>query len=232
MLRGGRAPGGSGGGRRLLLRAYRGSSGRRAAAPSAVRVTPAGRAEQRRQAHPVPCAYQHPYQRTRPTAALTSPGAGHSLHGLVFRLLLGLSRPTEGRLEVCGIDVAADPIGVRSRLGYMPEHDCLPLDQSAADVVSTFGELSGLPARAARQAPRARLSLICPRSFHRRARGDTSGGRDAGRRRAAVRLFQNPSRRAADRGAHASARRWRASCNTPAARWDHICDRGTSRTAS
>ena len=45
---------------------------------------------------------------------------------------------------MCGADVADDPIGVRSRLGYMPEHDCLPLDQTAADVVSTFGELSGL----------------------------------------------------------------------------------------
>ena len=33
----------------------------------------------------------------------------------------------------------------------MPEHDCLPLDQSAADVVSTFGELAGLPPRAARR---------------------------------------------------------------------------------
>ena len=29
--------------------------------------------------------------------------------------------------------------------GYMPEHDCLPLDQTAADVVATFGELAGLP---------------------------------------------------------------------------------------
>ena len=33
----------------------------------------------------------------------------------------------------------------------MPEHECLPLDQTAADVVGTFGELSGLPVRAARQ---------------------------------------------------------------------------------
>jgi ABC-2 type transport system ATP-binding protein len=75
-------------------------------------------------------------------------GAGKTT---TFRLLLGLARPTEGRVEVAGLDVAADPVAVRSRLGYMPEHDCLPLDQTAADVVSTFGELSGLPARAARQ---------------------------------------------------------------------------------
>ena len=61
---------------------------------------------------------------------------------------------------MCGIDVARDPIGVRARLGYMPEHDCLPLDQTAADVVSTFGELSGLPARAARQRASDILDLV------------------------------------------------------------------------
>ncbi len=84
-------------------------------------------------------------------------GAGKST---MFRLLLGLAHPTEGSLEVCGIDVAKDPIGVRSRLGYMPEHDCLPLDQTAADVVSTFGELSGLPPRAARQRASDILDLV------------------------------------------------------------------------
>ena len=84
-------------------------------------------------------------------------GAGKTT---MFRLLLGLSKPTEGTIEVCGIDVAANPIEVRSRLGYMPEHDCLPLDQTAADVVSTFGELSGLPARAARQRASDILDLV------------------------------------------------------------------------
>jgi len=49
---------------------------------------------------------------------------------------------------------------VRARLGYMPEHDCLPLDQTAADVVSTFGELSGLPPRAARQRASDILDLV------------------------------------------------------------------------
>ena len=84
-------------------------------------------------------------------------GAGKTT---TFRLLLGLAHPTKGRIEVCGIDVAQDPIGVRARLGYMPEHDCLPLDQTAADVVSTFGELSGLPARAARQRASDILDLV------------------------------------------------------------------------
>jgi ABC-2 type transport system ATP-binding protein len=84
-------------------------------------------------------------------------GAGKTT---LFRMMLGLSHPTAGTLEVCGIDVAADPLGVRSRLGYMPEHECLPLDQTAADVVATFGELSGLPPRAARQRASDVLDLV------------------------------------------------------------------------
>jgi ABC-2 type transport system ATP-binding protein len=84
-------------------------------------------------------------------------GAGKTT---LFRMMLGVSHPSEGSLEVCGIDVAQDPIGVRSLLGYMPEHDCLPLDQTAADIVATFGEISGLPARAARQRASDVLDLV------------------------------------------------------------------------
>jgi len=84
-------------------------------------------------------------------------GAGKTT---LFRMMLGLSHPTEGSLEVCGVDVARDPVAARSRLGYMPEHDCLPLDQTAADIVATFGELNGLPARAARQRASDVLDLV------------------------------------------------------------------------
>lgn len=84
-------------------------------------------------------------------------GAGKTT---LFRMMLGLSHPSAGRLEVVGVDVADDPIGVRSRVGFMPEHDCLPLDQSAADIVASFGELSGLPPRAARQRASDVLDLV------------------------------------------------------------------------
>jgi len=84
-------------------------------------------------------------------------GAGKTT---LFRMMLGLSLPTSGRLEVCGVDVGLDPIGVRARVGFMPEHDCLPLDQSAADVVSTLGEMSGLSPRAARQRASDVLDLV------------------------------------------------------------------------
>lgn len=84
-------------------------------------------------------------------------GAGKTT---LFRLILGLSGPDSGTLEVDGVTVSTDPIRVRSRIGYMPEHDCLPLDQTAADVVSTFGELGGLPVRAARQRASEVLDLV------------------------------------------------------------------------
>ncbi|MGH9223605.1 MAG: ABC transporter ATP-binding protein [Acidimicrobiales bacterium] len=77
-----------------------------------------------------------------------------------FRLLLGLTKPTAGEVEVAGVKVAADPAAARAQLGYMPEHDCLPTDQSAADVVATLGEMAGLPRAAARQRTSEVLDLV------------------------------------------------------------------------
>ncbi len=84
-------------------------------------------------------------------------GAGKST---LFRILLGLTRPDAGSVHVAGVDVAHDPVGVRSRLGFMPEHDCLPTDQTAADVVATLGELAGLPVHDARQRASDVLDLV------------------------------------------------------------------------
>lgn len=84
-------------------------------------------------------------------------GAGKTT---LLRLALGLLQPTSGRIEVVGHAVADDPVAVRARIGFMPEHDCLPPDQSAADIVSTFAELAGLPARSARQRSAEVLDLV------------------------------------------------------------------------
>jgi ABC-2 type transport system ATP-binding protein len=84
-------------------------------------------------------------------------GAGKTT---LFRILLGQMIPTEGAVEVVGRNVAEDPVGIRQRLGYMPEHDCLPNDQSAADLVASLGELAGLPPTDARQRASDVLDLV------------------------------------------------------------------------
>jgi ABC-2 type transport system ATP-binding protein len=45
-------------------------------------------------------------------------GAGKTT---AMRICTGYLQPTDGRAELCGIDVAADPLAARARLGYLPE---------------------------------------------------------------------------------------------------------------
>ncbi len=75
-------------------------------------------------------------------------GAGKST---LIKILLGLLEPTSGSVSVLGIDVASDGPELRGRVGYMPEHDCLPPDVSATELVVHLARMSGLPATAARE---------------------------------------------------------------------------------
>jgi ABC-2 type transport system ATP-binding protein len=75
-------------------------------------------------------------------------GAGKTT---LIRILLGLLPPTSGRAVVLGHDAQREGTRVRERVGYMPEHDCLPPDVSATDLVTHLGELSGLPRAASRE---------------------------------------------------------------------------------
>ena len=50
-----------------------------------------------------------------------------------------------------GLDVRTQGPDIGRVVGYMPEHDCLPPDLSATDLVSHLGQMSGLPRAAARE---------------------------------------------------------------------------------
>jgi ABC-2 type transport system ATP-binding protein len=75
-------------------------------------------------------------------------GAGKST---LIKLALGLLAPTGGAIRVLGLDPLTDAEAVRARVGYLPEHDCLPPDVSAAELVTHLARVSGLPAATARE---------------------------------------------------------------------------------
>ncbi|GGB46437.1 ABC transporter ATP-binding protein [Flexivirga endophytica] len=75
-------------------------------------------------------------------------GAGKST---LIKVLLGLLRPTGGEVQVLGMDPTVRGAEVRALVGYMPEHDVLPGDVSAAEFVMHMAMMSGLPRNAARE---------------------------------------------------------------------------------
>jgi ABC-2 type transport system ATP-binding protein len=70
-------------------------------------------------------------------------GAGKST---MIRTLLGFIKPDRGQMRVLGLDVAAAPLEIRSRVGYMPESDAHIPGMNAVAFVAYCGELAGLPA--------------------------------------------------------------------------------------
>ncbi|HSK17881.1 MAG TPA: ABC transporter ATP-binding protein [Longimicrobiales bacterium] len=80
------------------------------------------------------------------TGILGENGAGKST---AIRIFLGLLDATSGEARVLGQN-AAENVSARTRLGYMPEHDCLPSQVSAAEFLTHMAEVSGLPPSSAR----------------------------------------------------------------------------------
>jgi ABC-2 type transport system ATP-binding protein len=82
------------------------------------------------------------------TGLVGANGAGKST---LIKILLGLLPPTSGSAKVLDLDVTARGAEIRRLVGYMPEHDCLPPDVSATELVVHMARISGLPRTAARE---------------------------------------------------------------------------------
>jgi ABC-2 type transport system ATP-binding protein len=84
------------------------------------------------------------------TGLLGANGAGKST---LMKVALGLLVPDSGQVRVLGLalESAAERAQVRQRVGYMPEHDCLPTDMSGQDLCVHIAQLRGLSRRDARR---------------------------------------------------------------------------------
>lgn len=107
------------------------------------------------------------------TGLVGANGAGKTT---MLRLLLGLLHPTGGQISVLGHDPQTDPLLVRARIGYMPEVDCLPKDQTAADFVAYTAQLAGIPPREAKRRSSETLFLVGLEEERFRYLGDFSTG--------------------------------------------------------
>ncbi|MDA0632482.1 ABC transporter ATP-binding protein [Nonomuraea sp. MCN248] len=82
------------------------------------------------------------------TGLVGANGAGKST---LIKILLGLLPVSEGRATVLGLDAFTQGAEIRRLVGYMPEHECLPPDVSATELVVHLARMSGLPRTAARE---------------------------------------------------------------------------------
>jgi ABC-2 type transport system ATP-binding protein len=68
-------------------------------------------------------------------------GSGKST---TMKMILGLLQPDSGSINVCGIDVRANPVDVRRTIGYVPETPFLYEYLSAAEYLDLVGVAYGL----------------------------------------------------------------------------------------
>ena len=75
------------------------------------------------------------------TGYLGPNGAGKTT---TIKMIAGLIRPTQGEIRVCGFDVAASPLEVKRRIGYVPESAALYDTLTPNEHLSLMAELHGL----------------------------------------------------------------------------------------
>ena len=63
----------------------------------------------------------------------------------IIRALVGLHRPSTGRILIDGIDVVRSPVKARERLSYAPQRVTMPEMLTAREVAVLFGRLKGVP---------------------------------------------------------------------------------------
>jgi ABC-2 type transport system ATP-binding protein len=75
--------------------------------------------------------------------ALLGPnGAGKTT---TIKLLMGLLKPTEGSVTVCGMDAFRDSVSVKTQVGYLPDEPVFYDFMRGRELIRFCGEMRGLP---------------------------------------------------------------------------------------
>jgi ABC-2 type transport system ATP-binding protein len=107
------------------------------------------------------------------TGYLGPNGAGKST---TIKMLTGLLRPDNGTIQVCGHDLAASPLEVKRRLGYVPDNAVLYETLSPHEYLSLVAELHHLEGNIAAERIRSLfadfdLSVCADRAIETLSRG-------------------------------------------------------------
>lgn len=100
-------------------------------------------------------------------------GAGKTT---VMRMVAGLLDADEGRMEVCGLDVARAPDAVKDRMGYMAQRFGLYQDLTVEENIEFYGELFGTDPDERERLAGELLEMTAMSEFRRRRAGQLSGG--------------------------------------------------------
>jgi ABC-2 type transport system ATP-binding protein len=107
------------------------------------------------------------------TALVGPDGAGKTT---LLRMIAGLMTADEGRLDVLGIDVAADPQAVQDRISYMPQRFGLYEDLSVQENLDLYADLHGVSQAIRRKRHARLLEMTDLARFTARPAGKLSGG--------------------------------------------------------
>jgi len=100
-------------------------------------------------------------------------GAGKTT---TLRLMCGLLDPSDGAVEVAGIDVTRDPSAVRDRTGYMAQRFGLYGDLTVEENMEFYAELYGIDRRKREALMDRLLEMIRMTPFRHRLAAKLSGG--------------------------------------------------------
>ena len=100
-------------------------------------------------------------------------GAGKSTF---VKIALGLITASGGNITVLGEKLGKDTIYIRQKIGYMPEHDCIPNSMTGVEFLIEMGQVTGMSLQSSTQRTHEILSHLQMGEEKYRKIGEYSGG--------------------------------------------------------